>query len=195
MKNFIWGSLGENFIEAHRGETLSLSDARIRKPQIVDVDIDFGQKLTAEAIGRIRSMAIANGTPEHKLKDGFEENLMLFTGSTESRDRYGDRILVEGWQLDEFKQNPVFLGFHDYDAPAIGQAIDVFKDAVNPKTGKSIVKGNNTKGKKRLRFLMLWAIEENPIAKILHGLYKGRDMRASRQRTRETRPRFYGSSS
>ncbi len=177
MNEFRWGSLGKTWVEEHRGETLA-PGVKLRKPQYVDVDVDFGEKLKekGEALANVRKLALEKGVPEHKVKDGFESNLMLFTGSTESQDRYGDRILVDGWDTDEYSLNPVFLGFHDYDAPAIGQCLDVYKDSKKgpPKKG-----AKKEPEKKRLRFLMLWATEENPIARVLHGLYKGRDMRAT----------------
>lgn len=185
MNDFLWGSLGKEWVESHRGQTLTDLDLRLRKPQYVEVDADFGERLKeAGQIESFRALALKRGVPEHKVKDGFESNLMLFTGSTEARDRYGDRILVDGWLTDEYNLNPVFLGFHDYDSPAIGQSLDVYRDVVTPK-GKTYREGSvefrkaGNEGKRRLRFLMLWAVDENPQARILHGLYKGRDMRAT----------------
>ena len=182
--NFVWGGFGDQWVEEHRGQTIEDPGVNIIKPSYVEVDPDFGEALKdAGRLEEIRTLALKRGVPEHKVKDGFESNLMLFTGSTEARDRYGDRIQVDGWITDEYSLNPVFLGFHDYDAPAIGQALDVYRDVVTPR-GKTFRFGEAEyrkagDGKKRLRFLMLWAVDENPQAKILHGLYKGRDMRAT----------------
>jgi len=56
-------------------------------------------------------------------QEGEEKNRVLrFIGSDESQDRGGDRILAEGWELDNFIKNPVFLWAHDYFAPPIGKA-------------------------------------------------------------------------
>lgn len=184
MTDFLWGSLGRDFVKDHAGETLN-PGVNLRKPQYVDIEPDIGERLKeagGEALEQIRQKALQRNVPEHKVAPGFETNLMLFTGSTESRDRYGDRILVDGWKLDEFRLNPVFLAFHDYDLPSIGQCIDVYTDVVATDgkiyAGDALVRAPKD-GKRRLRFLMLWATDENPKAKILHNLYKGKDMRAT----------------
>lgn len=47
---------------------------------------------------------------------GLEEDRMLgFTGSTESEDRDGDIIEAYGWDLTDYINNPVIMGFHEYD--------------------------------------------------------------------------------
>jgi HK97 family phage prohead protease len=40
-----------------------------------------------------------------------------FVASTEAVDRYGDIIRAEGWQLDNYNQNPIALFGHDHNAP------------------------------------------------------------------------------
>jgi HK97 family phage prohead protease len=56
-------------------------------------------------------------------QQGEEKNRILrFIGSDESQDRGGDRILNEGWELDNFVKNPVFLWAHDYFSLPIGKA-------------------------------------------------------------------------
>lgn len=42
---------------------------------------------------------------------------MRFVASDESVDRYGDIIRAKGWQLDNFKANPVLLFGHDSKSP------------------------------------------------------------------------------
>lgn len=54
-----------------------------------------------------------------------EDRILRFIGSTEASDRDGDIILASGWELDNYKANPVFLWAHDYSKPPIGKAIDV----------------------------------------------------------------------
>ena len=54
-----------------------------------------------------------------------EDRILRFIGSTEVQDRDGDIILASGWELDNYKKNPVFLWGHDYSIPPIGKAIDV----------------------------------------------------------------------
>lgn len=51
-----------------------------------------------------------------------------FVASTENADRYGDRVFVKGWQLDNYMQNPVVLWGHDSDALPVGKAVAIDKE-------------------------------------------------------------------
>ena len=53
--------------------------------------------------------------------------ITTFVVSTDQVDRHGDVILVEGWRLEAYMRNPVFLWAHDYTQPAIGKAVDVWR--------------------------------------------------------------------
>ena len=53
---------------------------------------------------------------------------MTFVISTDEVDRHGDIIATRGWQLDSYKNNPVFLWAHDYARPVIGKATDVWAE-------------------------------------------------------------------
>jgi HK97 family phage prohead protease len=55
------------------------------------------------------------------------DRTLEFVGSTPDVDRYGDVIETEGWELDNYLQNPVFLWAHDYKQPPIGKAVQVEK--------------------------------------------------------------------
>lgn len=46
-----------------------------------------------------------------------EARTMRFVASDESVDRYGDIILADGWQLENFRRNPTFLFMHNYTLP------------------------------------------------------------------------------
>lgn len=111
----------------------------------------------------------------------FESRTLLFTASTESVDRYGDRILVDGtfplggelrqfgagWQTDDYTRlTPVFLCGHNYSAELpIGTALQTWRD-VSPD------------GRKRLRQAVLFArAETNPLAERLLNAYKERVIR------------------
>lgn len=61
-----------------------------------------------------------------------EKRVLEITGTTESRDRDGDVILVNGWELSDFLKNPVMLWAHDYYSVAIAAAEKVVK-RFNPK--------------------------------------------------------------
>lgn len=44
-----------------------------------------------------------------------EDRTLAFTGSTEAEDRDGDIIEATGWDLTDYNNNPVIMGFHEYD--------------------------------------------------------------------------------
>lgn len=44
-----------------------------------------------------------------------------FTASTDSVDRHGDRIAVDGWRTEDFLKNPVLMLNHDYSILPIGR--------------------------------------------------------------------------
>ena len=57
------------------------------------------------------------------------EQRMTFAISTEEVDRHGDVIATDGWRLESYSKNPVFLWAHDYARPVIGRAVQVWKGA------------------------------------------------------------------
>ena len=59
--------------------------------------------------------------------DTSDAETMSFVVSTEEVDRHGDTVSVEGWQLQAYMRNPVFLWAHAYSRPAIGKATHVWK--------------------------------------------------------------------
>ena len=60
---------------------------------------------------------------ESKVKDS-ENRVIQFTASTNSRDRDGDVINPAGWDLSNFRKNPVFLWGHQYDKPSLGKVLN-----------------------------------------------------------------------
>lgn len=57
-----------------------------------------------------------------------EENGVLtkvFIASTDVVDRMGESVSVDGWQLDDYKKNPVILWSHNNQEPAIGKATKI----------------------------------------------------------------------
>lgn len=59
--------------------------------------------------------------------------------STETRDRHGDIVKQDGWQLKQFKENPILLFMHDHTKP-IGKATKVWVDKTSGKA-KLMFKG------------------------------------------------------
>lgn len=60
--------------------------------------------------------------------DDDRDQPMPFIISTDDVDRHGDVIVAEGWRLDSYLANPVFLWAHDYARPVIGRAVEVWRE-------------------------------------------------------------------
>lgn len=55
------------------------------------------------------------------------ERCIRFTISTAGMDRDFDTVAVDGWNLGNYKKNPVVLWAHDYATPPIARAINTWK--------------------------------------------------------------------
>jgi len=62
-----------------------------------------------------------------------EDRILRFITSTESEDRDGDIIEIDGWKLDNYMKNPVILFGHDYGSLPVGKSVNIQKDSVNKK--------------------------------------------------------------
>lgn len=58
-----------------------------------------------------------------------EDRTLRFIGSDETPDRDGDVISVDGWDVNNYVKNPVFLWAHDYSIPPVGKATNVYRDS------------------------------------------------------------------
>jgi uncharacterized protein len=86
-----------------------------------------------------------------------DDNVIRFIASDESLDRSGEIIEANGWDVNGFQKNPVFVNSHNY-----GDIVHILGRA------KSVAV---TGGK--LMIDVLFAVKENPIAKLAYDLYKG----------------------
>ena len=81
--------------------------------------------------------AVVNG--EHSVKHAArgeasglppgEGKSITFRASIESEDRAGDVIKAEGWELDNYRQNPVVLWAHRHDLLPIGKSVDIWVES------------------------------------------------------------------
>jgi len=74
--------------------------------------------------------------------------------STSNEDRHGD-IVKQGWELGNFKKNPVIINSHNYDDVA-----EVIGRAINIKVVDNKLQGD-----------IEFAVKENPKAKVIYDLY------------------------
>jgi HK97 family phage prohead protease len=61
-----------------------------------------------------------------------DANGQTFTAvaSTSTVDRHGEVVSPEGWDLENFKKNPVLLWSHDHTIPAIGKATKIWVEGI-----------------------------------------------------------------
>ena len=96
-----------------------------------------------------------------QITDNMPDHCIEFDGSLETPDRMGDRVHVEGWQLDNYQKNPVFMWQHDYSQPPIGKTLKTWTD-----NGK-------------LKFIVQFADKDTyDFADTIYRLYKGGFMNA-----------------
>ncbi len=54
-----------------------------------------------------------------KMEDGGDTGTFEVVASTGTTDRHGERVRQDGWELDNYKKNPVILVNHSYRVEAI----------------------------------------------------------------------------
>ncbi|MBU0514808.1 MAG: HK97 family phage prohead protease [Proteobacteria bacterium] len=81
---------------------------------------------------------------------------MVIVASDETLDRDGDVIRADGWDLREFKKNPVIPWGHDYRQPPVARANRVW-----------------TEGGRLLAEVQFAKADEYPFADTIYRLYKG----------------------
>ena len=60
-----------------------------------------------------------------------ESKTIRFVISTKAVDRMGDTVNTKGWQLENFKNNPVILFAHDNSSPPVAKATDIYEKGGN----------------------------------------------------------------
>ena len=124
-------------------------DKRLREADLQSLD-DYKKGLADAPVlfkGEGRVLSVDDGKP------------MVFIASEESEDRFGDVIEVGGWDIEGFKNNPVFLFVHDRLTPPVGMVPRIW-----------------TEGKQLLNTVR-WD-EADPFAQYLMGKYQRGFMRA-----------------
>lgn len=59
------------------------------------------------------------------VKAGYDPKEKLAVASTDIEDRHGERVSQDGWNLKDFKRNPVLLWAHDHTEIAVGNARNI----------------------------------------------------------------------
>lgn len=92
---------------------------------------------------------------------------LTMVASTQDVDRHGDVVIQSGWDLRQFKKNPVILNSHNY-----GDVTEVIARATR---SEIVGSGKSAKLEQDWEF----AVKENPKAKIAFDLYAGGFLSAS----------------
>src|SRR5882724_10954860 len=94
--------------------------------------------------------------------DTRHSSILDFISSDETLDRYGEIIQASGWKLSSYNLNPVFQNAHQYGDVifTLGRAL-----VTEVRAGKLF---------QRIQF----ATDVNPMARIAHGLYRGKFLNA-----------------
>lgn len=95
---------------------LAAFEAVLREIELEDLEAYRAGTAEAPLLYRPWGLSVLDGQKAVHDADG----LMQFVASNENVDRMGDRIITKGWQLADFKKNPIFLWAHNASAPAIG---------------------------------------------------------------------------
>lgn len=100
--------------------------------------------------------------PKASVPEDLTGPVIDFRSSDETLDRYQEIITVAGWKLDNYRKNPIVQNAHSYCS---------LSDTI----GKSLITEirSFSSSNPYLFQRILFAVEENPMAKVAYGLYKG----------------------
>lgn len=70
---------------------------------------------------------IPAGTRQVSKSVDMDKRQLVIIGSDETRDRDGDIVSIDGWQLDNYLANPVFLWAHNYSSVPLGSTVQLIK--------------------------------------------------------------------
>jgi len=119
-------SEGESYLPGFTENSIvdsNISDAEYKELCESNKMISDGSDMEAEK----RDVYLKELSEDSKMKMLHRERILTIKGSNETVDRHGDIVRVEGWDLSDYKKNPVFLWGHDYDHEPVGKALKVTK--------------------------------------------------------------------
>jgi len=108
-------------------------EKRVRDDEVTG--LDAYESGNAEAPTLYRSVS-------HTVKATTGGKPLVFIASTQDEDRAGDVIQAKGWQLDRFRENPVYQWSHDYSSPPIGMVPRIWKSGTQLRNNVKFDSGN-----------------------------------------------------
>lgn len=128
MAVFVSESWEEGEVDGHRESLLEALESYRRGL----ADAPMLRRWSAGPVGGREPAGEGGGQAgeREKADDQEEEGAapMTFVVSSEEVDRHGDVVLAQGWRLESYRRNPVFLWAHDYSRPVIGRALSVWSE-------------------------------------------------------------------
>lgn len=100
-------------------DVAELSEAEV---SIVNACVD---QLSEEQKEKFSDILEADEPQEIAVKAVYDPKEKIAVASTDVLDRHGERINQEGWDLKNFKKNPVLLWGHDHNEIAVGNARNI----------------------------------------------------------------------
>src|SRR5258708_28400177 len=127
---------------------------------------EFGERLVSLCDGRHGLRHGLHTEVREPAGDQPVASTLDFIASSEALDRYEEIISADGWNLDNYRRNPVFQNAHQY-----GDIIFTLGKAIITEVRMAI-------GQRVLFQRIEFATDVNPMARIAYGLYKGKFLNA-----------------
>ncbi len=159
----LFGDLGAriDIDEKYFAVTIDGASVQITMPEEKDLLNQF-DLMTLIENETITINKVVNAMESEVDKADDEERTIRMVGTLQTEDRLGDIIDVKGWQLKNYKKNPVILFAHDHRSPAVAKATEI------EKTDNSLIF--------TLQFPPVGVYQKSDE---LYGLYKHKIMKAS----------------
>src|SRR6266404_944918 len=118
--------------------------------------------------------------PNHQPSTLNSQPILDFIASDETLDRCDEVIQAGGWRLDAYQRNPVFQNAHQYGDIifTLGKALIT---EIRYGTPREAPRGPSTLNSQPSTYLfqrIQFATDVNPMARIAHGLYRGKFLNA-----------------
>src|SRR6266567_1420568 len=103
-----------------------------------------------------------------------------FRSSDETLDRYKEVISVAGWRLENYRKNPVVQNAHNYSslADTIGKSLITEVRGASDRSAQERGLQSAAIAGPYLFQRIQFAVDDNPMAKLAYGLYKGGFLKA-----------------
>ena len=103
---------------------LVVDEPKAEEKPIVDVENSEEEDVSEEA-PKTEALDEEDTADKLEVKASYDAKTKIAVASTDVVDRHGEKISQEGWDLKNFKANPVMLWAHDHSEIAVGNARNI----------------------------------------------------------------------